>query len=57
MRIKVLVGPYINIDSIFHGDEKIHCCFSRIFLEYGEFICNVIVRVRYQTTTKIGLVM
>ena len=55
--IEALAGPHINMYSICHGDEKIRCFFSRIFVEYGEFICVVIVRVRYQTTTKRGFVM
>ena len=57
MMIKVLVGTRINIDSICRGDENFYCCFSRIFLEYGDFLCIGIVRVRYQTITKTVLVM
>ena len=55
--IILILIPRINIDSIFLSDEKLHCCFPRIFLEYGEFLCPVIVRARYQTTTKRGLGM
>ena len=53
----MLVGNPININSIYGGDEKNYFCFPMIFLEYGEFLCIMIVRVRYQTTTKRGLVM